>query len=81
VHGSATKRHRRQHTSLGSWLRKRDVQRPLLPANVLLCAAKEVGLFSLLLKELYNKLSSSPLLVCAIYGAYERQRSLLDERL
>jgi hypothetical protein len=81
VYSSATQRHRPQRTSLSSRLRKRDVQRPLLPANVLLCAAKKVGLFSLLLKELHYELSSSPLLVCAIYSPYESQRSLLNERL
>jgi hypothetical protein len=58
----------RQHTSLSSWLRKRNVQRPLFPAHVLLGAPKEVGLLALLLEELHYKLPSPSLLVRAFYG-------------
>jgi hypothetical protein len=70
-----------QHTSLGSWLRKRDVQRPLFPAHVLLGTPKEVSLLPLLLEELYYELTSASLLVGPFYGPDQRYGSLLDERL
>lgn len=77
----STQRHRLAHTSLGSWLCECNVQRPLLPANILLRPAKEVGLLPLLLEELHDKLSAAALLVCAVYGADQRNGPLLDERL
>lgn len=71
----------RQHTGLGPGLCKRNVQRPLLPAYILFCPAKEVGLLPLLLEELHHKLPSPSLLVCAFYSADQRNGLLLDERL
>jgi hypothetical protein len=70
-----------KRTSLGSGLRERHVQRPLLPAHVLFGAAKEVGLFPLLLKELHYQLAPPSLLVRAFYGPDQRHGPLLDERL
>jgi hypothetical protein len=70
-----------QHTSLGSWLRKRNVQRPLLPTHVLFCAPKEVGLLPLLLEKLHNQLAPAALLVCAVDCAYQCYGPLLDQRL
>jgi hypothetical protein len=70
-----------QRTSLGSRLRKRHVQRPLLPAHVLLGAAEEVRLLALLLEELHDELAAPALLVCAVYCADECDGALLDERL
>jgi hypothetical protein len=52
-----------QHTSLGSRLRKRNVQRPLLPAHILLSAPKKVRLLALLLEELHDELAAPALLV------------------
>jgi hypothetical protein len=70
-----------QHTSLGPWLRKRNVQRPLLPAHILFGAPEEVGLLPLLLEKLHDQLTPAALLVCAVYCAYQRYSSLLDKRL
>jgi hypothetical protein len=70
-----------QRTSLGSWLRERNVQRPLLPAYILFRAPKEVGLFPLLLEELHYQLAPPALLVCAVDCAHQCHGPLLDERL
>jgi len=70
-----------QNISLGSWLRERHVQRPLLPAHVFLGAPKEVRLLTLLLEELHDELAAPALLVCAVYCADQRYRPLLNERL
>jgi hypothetical protein len=62
-------------------LRKRNVQRPLLPTHVLLSSAKEVGLLPLLFEELYYQLPTTSLLVCAVYRPDQCYGSLLDECL
>jgi hypothetical protein len=77
----STQRRELAHTSLSSWLRKRNVQRPLLPAHVLFCTPKEVGLLPLLLEKLHNQLPSAALLVCAVDCAYQCYGSLLNKRL
>lgn len=58
---------------------QRDVQRPLLPANVLVCFAKEVCLSPSLLEELDDKLASASLLVCAVYRPNQGHSPLIDE--
>jgi len=70
-----------RRTCLGPWLGEGNVQRPLLPTNILVCLAEEVRLPPLLLKELDYNLSPSPWLVGAVYGAHQGKRLLLDERL
>jgi hypothetical protein len=70
-----------QRTSLGARLSERDVQRPLLPAHVLVGTPKEVGLFPLLLKELDDELAPAPLLVRAVYSPNQRDGPLLNQRL
>jgi hypothetical protein len=72
---------KRQHTSLGAWLCKRDVQRPLLPAYILVGPPKEVGLFPLLLEELDDELAPAPLLVRAVYSPHQGNGPLLNQRL
>lgn len=57
-------------TSFCPWLRKSDIQGPLLPTHIFFCAAKEVGLFALFLEELHDELSPASLLVGAVYGAH-----------
>lgn len=68
-----------RHTSLGPWLSKGNVQGPLLPADILVCLAKEVCLSPLLLKELYCNLPSTSRLMCAVYGPEQGVGLLLDE--
>lgn len=66
--------------SLGPGLCERHIQRPLLPADIFVCLAKEVRLPPFLLEELYRNLASASGLVRAIYGAAESMRLLLNER-
>lgn len=66
-------------TSFRSWLGEGDIQCPLLPADILVCFAKEVRLSSFLLEELHDKLSPSSLLVCAVYCADQCYRSLVNQ--
>jgi hypothetical protein len=70
-----------QRTSLGSWLRKRNVQRPLLPTHIFFCAPKEIGLLALLLEELHDQLAPPALLVRAVDCAHQGYGPLLDQRL
>ena len=61
--------HSMMHTSLGPWLGERNIQRPLLPAYILVGLSEEVCLSPLLLKELHHNLPPSSRLVRAIYRA------------
>ena len=70
-----------QRTSLCPRRRQGDVQRPLLPAHLVLSLAKEVGLPSLLLGELHYNLTTAALLVRGLHGAHQLDRLLVDERL
>ena len=68
-------------TSLCPGLGDGNVERPLLPADVLVGLAKEVRLSPFLLEELHDNLASTPGLVGAVYRTHERKSLLLDERL
>jgi hypothetical protein len=68
-------------TSLGPRRRKRYIQRPLLPAYILVCLAEEIGLPPLLLEKLDDELATAALLMCAFNRAHECNRSLVDEGL
>ena len=70
-----------ERTSLRPWLGERDVQRPLLPADVLVGFAKEVCLSPSLFEKLYDKLPSSSLLMCTVYRSHQCYGSLVDQRL
>lgn len=72
---------RLQRTRLGPRLCERDVQRPLLPANILVCLAEEVRLSPLLLEKLHGYLAPPARLMGAVYGADQGERLLLNERL
>lgn len=69
-----------ERTGFRSGLGKRDIERPLLPADILVCLAKEVRLSPSLLEELHYKLPSSPLLMCTVYRSHQRYRPLVDQR-
>ena len=66
-------------TSFCSRLGEGNVQRPLLPANILVCFAKEVRLSSSLLEELYDQLPSPSLLMRAFYRSDQSHRPLVDQ--
>jgi hypothetical protein len=67
------------HTSLGPRRCKRNIQRPLLPAHVLICFPEKVRLPPLLLEELHHELSTPSLLVRTLDRAHERNGALVDQ--
>ena len=72
-----------KHTTLSPRRRKRDVQRPLLPAHFLL-TLHEPGLPPLLLKELYGHETAEAVIACAEVGtgvelADEHGGALIDQ--
>jgi hypothetical protein len=69
------------HTCLCARCRKRHIQRPLLPAHILVGLAEEIRLSPPLLEELHDQLPAASLLVCALNGADERNGALVDQRL
>lgn len=66
-------------TGLGPRRGERNVQRPLLPAHLLVGLAKEVRLPPPLLEELHDQLSTAPLLVGAFDGADQRNGPLVNQ--
>jgi len=72
---------RETRTSLCPRGSERDIQRPLLPAHVLVGLCEEVRLSPALFEELHDELPPAALLVGALYGAHERNGPLVDEGL
>jgi hypothetical protein len=68
-------------TSLGAWGSKRHVEGPLLPAHVFVGFSEKVRLPAALLKELYDELTTPPLLVSALDGAHQGNGPLVDQGL
>lgn len=69
-----------KRTSLSPGLGERNIQRPLLPAHILVCLSEEVRLSPALFEELHDKLSPPSLLMCSVYCPHQRNRPLVDQR-